>query len=184
MCRLHDPVSLTFNNVFRSLFSESYHGGHRLLFLSRPSFKLSPPVGSPKSSLSLRLGLEPPRCLNASNYFSYVPLALPDISVPVGHSFIAGYPGRGGASFLPTYRRLSLGEHCIDLNSCPCTAPDFSSKEKGDWSTVDAQFPPVRIPRIQDNAFVKIMSLGMFLYTIVTEPLERGCKPFMSTRAA
>jgi len=31
----------------------------------------------------------------------------------------------GGPSLLPTYRRLPLSGHCIDLNSCPLTAPDF-----------------------------------------------------------
>jgi len=37
---------------------------------------------------------------------------------------------------------------------------------------------PDTIPRIQDDAFVKIMSLGILLYTIVIEPLERGRSPF------
>ena len=75
----------------------------------------------PKSLLNQRLGLEAPRCLNASNFMA------DDISAPspFGHSFIAGYPGPGGPGLLPTYRRLPLRGHCIDLNSCPLTAPDF-----------------------------------------------------------
>jgi len=75
----------------------------------------------PKSLLNQRLGLEAPRCLKASNRVADV-ISAPS---PVGHSFIAGYPGRGGPSLLPTYRRLPLSGHCIDLDSCPLTAPDF-----------------------------------------------------------
>ena len=95
--------------------------GHRLGPF-RPSFKLLPPAGSPQSSLNLRLGLEPPRYLNSSNYFPYVPLALPHIFVDRS-CWTLLHPRRGGASFPPTYTRLSLGEHCIDLDSCLCTAP-------------------------------------------------------------
>jgi len=69
--------------------------------------------------------IEPPPCpryLNSSNYFPYLPLALPHISVDRS-CWTLLHPGRGGASFLPTHTRLSLGEHCIDSDSCPRTAP-------------------------------------------------------------